>query len=54
MTDYMTDNEVRYLNSLSDDAIALFYEVYELNVRSEGIYESIQLAWDTLKEENFI
>lgn len=54
MTNHMTDTEVRYLNSLSDEAIALFYEVYELNVRSEGIYEAIQLAWDTLKEEKFI
>jgi hypothetical protein len=50
----MMPGEYKNLMSLSDDAIELFYEVFECNVRSEGIYESIALAWETLKEEKYI
>ena len=54
MLDYMMPGEYKYLMSLPDDAIELFYEAYECNVRTEGIYEAISLAWEALKEEGHI
>ena len=48
--DYMDDGQTKLYDSLTDEQQEEFYLDVKWNTPTEGIYESIQLAFSNIKE----
>jgi hypothetical protein len=49
MRDHMTDAEIKLLDAMSDEDQEEFYLDFKWNLPTEGVYESIQLAFENQK-----